>query len=127
MMRVTVQGSKALVVAVDFGPNQVVRALQGKILARPTRTSICIGQDKHVEDRFGSVVNHSCVPSARMVAESVVTNRTLFPGDEVTIDYRRTEREMAAPFECQTCGGVIRGIDSRCLDEEMAQPWKAYL
>ena len=93
MIRVTVQGSKALVVAVDFGPNQVVRTLQGKILANPTRTSICIGPNKHIEDRFGSVVNHSCIPSARVVAESVVTNRTLFPGDEVTIDYRRTEHE----------------------------------
>ena len=59
MMRVTVQGSRALVVAVDFGPNQVVRTLQGKILSWPTRTSICIGVDKHIEDRFGSVVNHS--------------------------------------------------------------------
>ena len=127
MMRVTVNGSKAMVVAVDFGPNQVIRALQGKILYRPTRTSICIGTNKHIEDRFGSVINHSCVPSARVVTESVVTNKTLFPGDEVTIDYRRTEYEMAAPFECLTCGGMIRGTGSRCLDEELAQSWKAYL
>jgi hypothetical protein len=127
MMRVMVNGSKALVVAVDFGPNQVVRVLQGKILYKPTRTSICISTNKHIEDRFGSVINHSCVPSARVAEESVVTNKTLFPGDEVTIDYRRTEKEMAAPFECLACGGMIMGIGSRCLDQELTYAWKAYL
>ena len=80
MMRVTVQGSKALVVAVEFDPNQVVRRLQGKILARPTKTSICIGVNKHIEDRFGSVVNHSCVPTARVTSESLVTNRSSISG-----------------------------------------------
>ena len=131
MLRVLVQGTKALVVTSDIGPNVILRPLQGKILPNPTRTSICISANRHIEDHLGCVVNHSCNPTARVYDGGLWTNVPMTPGTEVTIDYRKTEYEMAAPFDCIQCGGRIVGTRSYCLDELLEEQleghWKAYL
>jgi hypothetical protein len=122
MLRVSVQGFKAVVVMAEFGPNQVLRRIQGRSSKEPSRSSICVGAI-HVLDRFGSYMNHSCNPSARVDDGYIKTNWELNPGAEVTIDYRKTEDRLVYPFTCLQCGTRIAGTDSVCI--RSASAWGA--
>jgi hypothetical protein len=117
MQRVSVQGMKAIVVAADYGSNTVLRRLQGRSFDAPSKHSVCVAPGVHVLDRFGMYLNHSCAPSARVESGYLITSRELYPGTEVTIDYRKSEKVLAYPFTCLSCGGQVTGEESICLRE----------
>jgi hypothetical protein len=50
----------------DFKKGEVLFKMKGEISAQPTRTSVQIGEDKHIEDPIASHINHSCKANARV-------------------------------------------------------------
>ena len=115
----------------------VALAITGSIRAAPTRHSIQIGLDEHVEcdGRLDEAqmrirhpwrfLNHSCDPNAAIVGRTLVARRTIEPGDEITFDYTTTEARMAEPFACRcgapACLGEIRGFLHLSAREQLAR------
>jgi SET domain-containing protein len=97
----------------------VLFKMQGTVVAHPTRTSVQVGANKHIEDLIGSHVNHSCSPSAKVNPEtqSFVSIKDLKEGDEITFDYNESEDILSSPFQCECCGKRILG---RLVENELA-------
>lgn len=127
-------GHRRLVTTRPIASGDEILALDGVERAIPTRYSIQIGPDRHLDD-MGPVdaTNHRCDPSAfidfsdpgRIALRAL---RALSVGDEVTIHYCATEYDMASPFDCHcgadTCLGRVRGY--RHVSEDVARslaPW----
>lgn len=45
--------------------NKIVFELKGEIINYPTKTSIQIGPNEHIEDELGQFINHHCYPNTR--------------------------------------------------------------
>ncbi|HSM09345.1 MAG TPA: SET domain-containing protein-lysine N-methyltransferase [Gemmatimonadota bacterium] len=127
-------GHRRLLTTEPIASGGVILLLDGVVRAKPTRYSIQIGPDAHL-DEMGPVdaTNHRCDPSAfidfsdpeRIVLRAM---RDLSVGDEVSIHYCATEYDMASPFDChcgvEECLGRIRGY--RYLADDVArrlEPW----
>lgn len=113
MLRVIVdeRGFKDLVYS---GPNPVeagnmVYTLSGPILESPTRTSIQIAPNKHMEDSLGQFINHSCHPSVQVRGDQLVALQRIQNGDSITFDYNKTEDVVSHPFVCHCCETTIKG------------------
>lgn len=89
--------------------NRVLLQLRGRISKNPTRTSIQIGKNKHVEDELGKYINHNCNPSCTIQNNNVITLKTIKKGDSITFDYNSSEDVIFHPFFCNCCGKQIRG------------------
>lgn len=112
-------GHRRLVTTRPFTAGEEILALDGVVRSTPTRYSIQIGLDRHL-DGMGPVdaTNHHCDPGAfidfsdpgRIVLRTL---RDLSVGDEVSIHYCATEYDMASPFDChcgaEFCLGRVRG------------------
>ena len=108
----------------SFRPGDVVLRLDGRLTRHPSRYSIQVSEDEHLEpddeaSRGASVwrfLNHACTPNLAVD----VPNRVLFAlrpiedGDELTFDYDTTEWDMAEPFACRCgaagCYGTVQGF-----------------
>jgi len=87
---------------------QLVRIMKGVKLKYPSQTSICVGPRKHIEDRIGRWVNHSCYPTLRVVAPSHLwSTREILPGMPLTFNYLDTEDVISTPFVCVDCGEIV--------------------
>jgi SET domain-containing protein len=107
----------------DFAAGQVVLALDGRIVARPTRYTVQVGDHEHVDaearpergDEFPlwRFLNHSCAPNTRIDGRTLVALTAIGAGEEITFDYDSTEWDMASPFACACgapgCRGMVRG------------------
>jgi SET domain-containing protein len=107
----------------DFAAGQVVLVLDGKIVTRPTRYTVQVGEHEHVDaearperaDEFPlwRFLNHSCTPNTRIDGRTLVALTAIAAGDEITFDYDSTEWDMASPFACACgalgCRGMVRG------------------
>ena len=108
-------------------PGDAILELRGTVVPAPSRWSIQIARDRHIEPRVredGTVdpdaewrfLNHSCRPSTVIdtVDLTVRAATPLEPGDELTFDYLTTELLMAEPFACacgaEGCYGVVSGF-----------------
>lgn len=54
------------------------------------------------------MMNHSCAPNAAVFNWKIVAWTCIKPGDEITINYKRTESKLAEPFLC-ACGHCKEG------------------
>lgn len=99
---------------------ETVFTMQGDIIDAPTRTSVQIGTNRHIEDKLAGFLNHNCDCSAKIVREkqAVVATRDLNEGDEVTFNYNSNEDCMASPFECFCCSAQISGKFAETIEEE---------
>ena len=137
-------GGEFCVVAMrDVEAGEVLMTIDGARVARPSRTSVQVGERDHVDVppawtleevlarapwRF---LNHACAPTAWVRGREVVALRRLAPFEQVTFDYATTEAEMATPFVCRcgACGGrEIRGFAHLEPDEQRRRlphlaPW----
>ncbi len=99
---VTVQenssGFRSVCAARSFPAGATVLQLSGDISSVPTRTSIEIGPDRHIEDPVGRFINHSFEPSCVIRDGAVVALHDIAAGDEVTFNYNDNETSMACPF-----------------------------
>lgn len=105
-----IQGS-GVFTTVDFKKGEALFELKGEIIDHPTRTSIQIGENKHVEDPIGIHVNHNCSANAKLDRKTTtfISLRDIKNGEEITFNYNDNEDVLANPFICQCCGKKIVG------------------
>ena len=106
---------------------RILLPIAGQIQSHPTRYSIQITPETHLEPVLDDVtfspgetqwrfINHSCDPNTRMDVEArvVVALRPIEKGEELTFNYNTTEWDMAVPFRCHCgspdCTGQIQGF-----------------
>ncbi|MEK7447789.1 MAG: SET domain-containing protein-lysine N-methyltransferase [Patescibacteria group bacterium] len=99
-----------------------------KFLGRPTRESLQISFDKHVDGTPNNVafLNHECEPTSYFDAQElcIKSMRDLDEGAEITVNYLATEYDMSNKFECdcgaENCYTVINGF-KYLSDQERAR------
>ena len=122
---VPIDGHYGLVATKDFEVGDPILLLEGEVVDRPSRFSVQIGPNRHVEvpaevklarsvDRYRwRFLNHSCEPNAAFDDRRLVALRRILAAEQITFDYNTTEYDLASPFECrcgsQDCCGVVRG------------------
>lgn len=76
-----------------------------KPLDKADKYSIEISPGIHLDCEYVCVgaINHSCDPNAAVRGLRIVAFKCIEAGDEITIDYKRTETTLAEPFDCK-CG-----------------------
>jgi hypothetical protein len=108
----------------DAAIGDLVIRLEGMISDCPTRYSVQIGIEQHldcepheggnIENRAFRFTDHSCDPNMRFRKGAFFAIKNIRVGDKLTFDYETTEWEMFLPFECQcgasTCRDYIRGF-----------------
>jgi len=118
-IRIIKQGMRGLFANRVFNKNEIVLLLKGNYFPKPSRTSIQVGKNKHVESYEGGLINHHCNPNTRIIVVPtvepaiVVASKIIFKGEEITFDYETTEIEMASPFKCECHGNWIQGRNYR--------------
>lgn len=101
-----------------------VLKLTGRIITKPTKYTIQLCENKHLES-FSSdyndnnsvwrYINHSCSPNCIVdtINLKIIADKNILPGEEITFDYNTTEYEMVSPFNCacknEMCKGEIKG------------------
>ena len=107
----------------SFNEGDIVTMLEGNTLPWATRTSIQIGQNKHLESVAGGMMNHHCNPNCKIIVGSwqditlkldgvgvkVQAIQDIKEGDELTFDYETTEQVLASPFKCKCHNREITG------------------
>jgi len=82
-----------------FEKNTCIWSLQGKIQEVPTRTTIHIGENKHVDDPFGIYFNHSFTPNCLIDGRNVIAKCDIKEGTHLTFDYTKSEATISTPFQ----------------------------
>lgn len=95
----------------DLKKDEIIFKMSGKIIDHPTRTSVQIDKNLHIEDKLAGHVNHSCAPNAKIDRKkrAFVCIAPIKKGDEITFDYNQNEDTLASPFECLCCHRKIKG------------------
>lgn len=106
-----VDGFRKLVASRDISMGHEILVLPLKSLDKPDRLSVEASPGIHIDctDSLAGAINHSCKPNAAVRHFRVVAWECIKQGDEICIDYNRTEYDMAVPFKCNCCGTMIRG------------------
>lgn len=102
---VSSNGFRSLYALKDFRQGERIIDLPQKSQPNPDTYSIEIAPGIHV-DCSQSVVgatNHSCDPNAAVRKGAIIAWKCIKEGDQITIDYKRTETKLANPFDCY-CG-----------------------
>ena len=83
----------------DFEKNQCIWSLYGIVQTVPTRTTIHIGDNKHVDDKFGIYFNHSFEPNCAIIGQHVIALRDIPADSHLTFDYTSSEKYISSPFQ----------------------------
>jgi len=131
-----IDGELRALAARAFEAGEVVLYLEGALVARPTRYTIQLGADVHLEMPLGTAwknllhrypwryLNHGCRPNTRIVGRNLAALCDIPVGTELRFDYEANELELAEPFtcRCQHCRGhVVRGFRHLPPDEREAR------
>lgn len=140
---VRTDGQLRVVASRAFRAGERLMVLEGVLTAKPSRYSVQVDEDVHVEvpeqaevDADATIhrypwrsLNHACDPNARISGRELLAMRPIARGEEVTFDYETTEWDMASPFRCgcTRCGGrTIRGFRwLPAAERERRRPWLA--
>ena len=123
---------KGLFTAADVARGEILLTYDGPLLRHPTRLSIQIDDNTHVEgtDDSNAFLNHSCEPNAYVDWEALCLRamRDIASGEEITCNYHTTDYELHSVFQCtcgsQRCKGVIRGFKYLSVAEQRdLEPW----
>lgn len=87
----------------------VIYTLSGTILNQPTKTSIQISKNEHIEDELGQYINHNCNPNVKIVDKYVISLKQISDGDSITFNYNDSEDKLSNPFICNCCNKEIIG------------------
>lgn len=126
LVAIAVSGeSRRLVAAQDIAAGARLFFLEGRETARPTRYSVQIGADLHLDTDdardeadllaryYWRYLDHSCEPTTVIRERVLFALRDITAGEGVTFDYNTTEYDMAEPFACRCgearCVGTVRG------------------
>lgn len=113
-----------VIATADIAEREVILRIEGRVVDRPSKYTVQIGECSHVEPWVGRMaagegspvwpyLNHSCDPNAHVKGRELVSLRAISRGESITFDYNTTEDDIATPFVCScgACGGrVIRGF-----------------
>lgn len=109
-IKVGIHGVGAFVTK-SFKAGETLFILEGHIILSPTRTSVQVSEQEHIEDALAGRLNHSCEPNAKIdrMTRSFVSLRDIAAGEEITFNYNDNEDKLAEPFTCLCCGRRIVG------------------
>lgn len=93
----------------DIPKGEVIHKLKGKIAIHPTRTSVQLAKNKHIEDTLTAFMNHSCTPNAEVYHGALISLKEIKAGEEITFNYNANEDTVSCPFICNCCGKEILG------------------
>ncbi|MCX5768312.1 MAG: SET domain-containing protein [Gemmatimonadetes bacterium] len=121
-------GARRVVAVVRVAAGTEVYRIEGVSSVTPTRHSVQIGTDMHVDtpdgcsdiemldQYFWRYTNHHCEPNTVLRGQSLVAVCDIDPLEDVTFNYNTTEVAMATPFDCHCgavhCAGSIRGASA---------------
>ncbi|RLN20207.1 hypothetical protein BBJ28_00002556 [Nothophytophthora sp. Chile5] len=119
---------RSAVAAQDFKKGDVIGSAPGTLYAEPTRFTIQITPEKHLDFCGGlEFVNHSCEPNTFLTMSenapevTFVATRTIAEGEHLTFDYATSEWDMDEKFDCRcgapSCRGHIGGAKYLSDDE----------
>ena len=114
MLRSLIWNKKALISTKTFYLGDTIWYLQGKKFTKPSKNTIEIAPNHHVEDINGTFMNHSCLPNTTIFNGQVIAIRTITKGMELTCNYTKTESQMVKPFLCYKCNHYIDGKKTKC-------------
>jgi len=117
-IRLRTDGQRGLFAIQDVKAGDILVTYDGPIIDCPTRYSIQIDEDKHIEgtEESNAFLNHSCSPNAYVDWNGVCLRalRDIMAGEEVTCNYLTTDWELHEKFVCRcgapNCYGAIRGL-----------------
>lgn len=99
-------GGSGIITNRAFAPGETIVEVKADVeSAEPSRFSLQVGTDRHIDAGEIRYLNHSCAPNAYFDASTgrLVAEREIAAGDEVSIFYPASEWDMACPFMCK-CG-----------------------
>ncbi|OGT62509.1 MAG: hypothetical protein A3E85_00670 [Gammaproteobacteria bacterium RIFCSPHIGHO2_12_FULL_45_12] len=98
-------------ITADLKKGKIVFKMKGKMVNTPSRTSVQIGMNKHIEDNIAGHINHSCTPNVAVHRRMhyFICLRDIKEGEEIMFDYNQNEDMIAAPFICECCQKKIMG------------------
>ena len=119
-------GQKCLRANADISGNEILITYDGPIIDHPTRYSIQIDDDRHIEGTAESnaYLNHSCAPNAYVDWSGVYLRalREIARGEEITCNYLTTDWELHEKFVCHCgaaqCYGELKGLKYLARDEQ---------
>lgn len=114
-------GAASLHAVRPFAPGEIVAPLEGHSVSQPTRFTIQVGTDAHLDPISECTspwgyTNHSCDANLAIDVSRrlIVARRPIAVGEELCFDYHTTEWDMSEPFICrcasQQCVGLVRGF-----------------
>lgn len=87
--------------------DDILIRFEGKILDHPTKTSLQIDEERHLEGggEIDDFLNHSCSSNGYINFKDLTLRalRDIKKGEEITFNYLTTEWDTANKFEC-LCG-----------------------
>ncbi len=111
-------GQYGLFVRRPIRQDEILITYDGPLLNHPTRHSIQIDENSHIEGtpESNAYLNHSCAPNTYVDWKGVFLRalRDIEPGKELTCNYLTTDWELHEKFVC-TCGapncyGELKGF-----------------
>ncbi len=105
-------GERGLVAALDLGAGEIITAIHGREVTRPSRYTLQISEDLHIEpfemshteplstQNLWALFNHHCMPNSYLQGRNMVALRDILAGEELCFNYNSTEFELEIPFEC---------------------------
>ena len=98
--RINIEPPLGLYTNKAFSKNEIIYELEGLLIKKPSKISIHIGNNLHVEDKFlGRYINHSFEPNTKIELNKIIALRDIKPYEELTFNYNDSEVNMAYPFE----------------------------
>ena len=95
---ICIDNFKSLYSTKEYNKNEIIYKLTGEILSEPTRTSIEINENQHIEDEYGQFMNHAFDPTCKIENGCIVTLKKITQHTELNFDYNSNESKMSCPF-----------------------------
>jgi len=119
-------GQKCLRANADISGNEILITYDGPIIDHPTRYSIQVDDDKHIEGTTESnaCLNHSCAANAYVDWSGLYLRalRDITRGEEITCNYLTTDWELHEKFVCHCgapeCYGELKGLKYLAREEQ---------
>ena len=105
-----IKGMKGLFSTQEYKIGQLVCEVIGEEIEAPTRTSLQLGGNKHIDVKAPIMyINHNCNANITLKNDTFVAKKLILKGDEITFDYNDSEEELSDPFLCRDCGEMMKG------------------
>lgn len=83
----------------SFKSDELIWKLVGEPVSIPTRTTIYIGNDEHVDDPYGIYFNHSFEPNCKIEGRCVIAIKDIENNSHLTFNYLDSELTISTPFQ----------------------------